>query len=166
MIKPFGLQGTLPDDPEALIPFRERPYVVAGDDVRRNAPVHDLLYKLPAGGLLSAPEDLVHFGLADLGVGPISSSMRSQLLTSQRTADGREVGSGLGWRITRDDEDRTHWYHTGDTVGGCSALAIYPDQARVVALAGNRHGHWAEEAARAVSCTWLGSSVSHGKHMV
>jgi serine beta-lactamase-like protein LACTB len=73
VIEPLGLRNTIPDYPDRLIPFRARPYELSPDGAWRNAPVHDLLYKLPAGGLLSTTGDLVRFGLAHLGGGAISS---------------------------------------------------------------------------------------------
>ena len=152
---PLGLRHTVADRAERVIRYRARGYFQTdGGDVI-NAPPHSTLYKLPAGGLLSTPEDLVAFGSAHLRPGLLSAGMLEQVFTDQKTADGDTIGFGLGWVLTKDRSGRQVWGHLGGIIGGCSALLVYPESGLVVAVAANLDVDWSETPAATVASHFL-----------
>ena len=62
------------------------------------------------------------------------------MFTSQKTLDGKETGTGWGWRINRDKEGRLYYYHPGENVGGRSYLWVYPREKVVIAMLHNLTG--------------------------
>ncbi len=59
------------------------------------------------------------------------------MFTSQKTADGKETGVGLGWRIGKDEKGRRMFHHGGDSIGARAFILIYPDQGIAVMLLSN-----------------------------
>ena len=62
------------------------------------------------------------------------------MFTSQKTLEGKETGTGFGWRIKKDKEGRLYYFHPGENVGGRSYLVIYPKEKVVVAMLHNLTG--------------------------
>ena len=138
------------DDHKRVIPGRAAFYEVGKEGGFVNAPLADLSYKCPSGGLLSTPTDLVVFGSALLHPGLLSEGTRRLLFTSQKTLDGRDTGYGMGWQVKSDEdggyqtglqvlttEGERFFWHRGSNVGGHAALVIYPDADVVAACAEN-----------------------------
>jgi CubicO group peptidase (beta-lactamase class C family) len=155
VLEPLGLRHTVVDRAERLIRYRARGYVLTKEGELVNAPPHPTLYKLPAGGLLSIPEELVAFGSAHLDPGLLDAEMLEQLFVEQRTADGESIKFGLGWVLTGDSSGRRVWGHLGGSVGGCSALLVYPESGLVVAVTANRDVDWSEKPAATIASHFL-----------
>jgi CubicO group peptidase (beta-lactamase class C family) len=155
VLGPLGLRHTVVDHAERLIRFRARGYVLTKEGELVNAPPHPTLYKLPAGGLLSIPEELVTFGSAHLRPGLLSAETLEQLFADQQTTDGESIGFGLGWVLTGDSSGRRVWGHLGGSVGGCSALLVYPESGLVVAVTANRDVDWSEKPAATIASHFL-----------
>jgi len=66
---PLGMQDTVADESDKIIPDRARWYTVVADGSYRNTPYEDLSYKWAGGSFLSTAEDLVRFGSALLKAG-------------------------------------------------------------------------------------------------
>lgn len=137
---PLGMSSTTTDDNRQIIPNRSRFYSLDANKKVINAPYVDQSCDWAGGGLLSTSEDLVRFGSAHLHSGYLKKETLEKMFTSQKTADGKETGTGWGWRINRDKEGRLYYYHPGENVGGRSYLWVYPKEMVVVAMIHNVTG--------------------------
>jgi CubicO group peptidase (beta-lactamase class C family) len=135
VFEPLGLQHTVAEYPDSLIPFRAHFYTHAdsGNGIV-NAPYVDNSYKWAGGGFLSTTEDLARVGQLLVDGALLKPETRRMLWTSQRTTDGKETGYGMGWFVDRDAAGRRRIYHSGGSVGGTAYLLIYPEQKLVLAL--------------------------------
>ena len=98
-------------------------------------------YKWAGGGMLSTVEDLVRFGSAWLpGSTMFTEETLRTVFTSQRTVDGKETATGIGWRIESDDAGRKVYHHGGAIAGGRAFILIRPDDRAVAAVLTNQLG--------------------------
>ena len=137
---PLKMTSTSADDNRKIIPDRTRFYSLDANKNVINAPYIDGSDTWAAGGFLSTAEDLTRFGSAYLRPGFLKKATLKEMFTSQKTSDGKETGTGLGWRIGKDKEGRTFYFHPGENVGGRSYLVVYPDSGVVVAALHNLTG--------------------------
>lgn len=135
VIVPLGLNHTIAEFPDSLIPRRARFYT------RRdstgpilNAPYVDNSYKWPGGGYLSTTEDLAQWGAALLDGRLLRPATRDLLWTPMTTRDGKSTGYGIGWSIRSDSLGRRQAFHTGGSMGGTAILLLYPEQRLVLAM--------------------------------
>lgn len=135
--EPLGMKRTTPDRPIDIIPDRSRFYDRGGDGTIANAAFVDSSYKWAGGGMLSTAEDLVRFGFAHQRAGFFKIETLDLLFSPQRTADGKETGVGIGWRITTDPRGRRIVHHAGNIAGGRALILIYRDEGLVVAMLSN-----------------------------
>lgn len=140
VFEPLKMPNTSADDNRKIIPNRTRFYSLDADKNVINAPYVDRSYSWAGGGFLSTSEDLVRFGSAHLQKGFLKEETLKEMFTSQKTSDGKETGTGWGWRITKDKEGRLFYFHPGENVGGRSYLLLYPDKKVVVAMLHNLTG--------------------------
>jgi len=102
--------------------------------------------KLPSGGLLSSPSDMVALGNAMISDGFLSAATRERLLTPQRLADGSEnpQGYALGWRVSdqkalfSDSLTTRIITHHGTAVGSTSYFAALPEFGLVISVMMNK----------------------------
>lgn len=134
VIDPLGLRSTVPDQPAEIVPERSRFYARIKDGPLENAAYVDNSYKWAGGGFLSSAEDLVRFGSALLAPGYLKPGSLELLFTSQKSADGKETGYGMGWSIGKSNSGQRLYSHSGGSVGGSSQLILYPDTHVVAAL--------------------------------
>lgn len=135
---PLHLTNTMPEVPGHEPAACTRFYTLAEDKTNFViAPMVDNGFKLPSGGYLSSPEDMVRFGFAMLQPGLLKESSLKVMLTSQKTADGHSTGYGVGWMVRQDAHGGRIWTHTGGAMGGSAELVIYPDRGLVIAMAAN-----------------------------
>lgn len=137
VFEPLGLEHTVADHTDSIIPQRTRFYVRASDGRILNAPYVDNSYKWAGGGFLSTPSDLVRFAFAHIEPGFLSSETVDTLWTSQRTADGEETGYGIGWSVREDSAGQRQVAHGGGSVGGTTLLILYPERRAGLAIVGN-----------------------------
>ncbi len=97
----------------------------------------DYSYKWPAGGYLSTPNDLVKFGNELLNEKIVSKNYLSLLINSQKTSDGKETGSGFGFKIGVDSKGRKVIFHGGESEGARAFLLIYPEEKLVISVCAN-----------------------------
>lgn len=133
---PLGMRYTVAEHLDSIIEHRAEFYVRRNGRLV-NAPHVDNSYKWAGGGFLSNAEDLARFGSAHLRPGFLKPETLALLFTSQRAADGRETGYGVGWQVGRDAQGRRTLAHSGGAVGGNAYLLLYPDQGVVVAMLTN-----------------------------
>lgn len=135
VIVPLGLNHTIAEFPDSLIPRRARFYS-RGDSAGPilNAPYVDNSYKWPGGGYLSTTEDLAQWGAALLDGRLLRPATRDLLWTPMTTRDGKSTGYGIGWSIRSDSLGRRQAFHTGGSMGGTAILLLYPEQRLVLAM--------------------------------
>ena len=159
VLQPAEMSMTVVDDHFAVIPHRARGYIrpgptsfgaVSSGSARpwhvANASLHDTSMKIPGGGLLSTPADLVRFAAA-LNRSAAQPPPRASCRTSQQTHSGEQTGYGLGWRVAYRSGQRMV-SHTGGR-GTSTVLLLFPESGTAVACAtcrtpadrcSNRHG--------------------------
>jgi CubicO group peptidase (beta-lactamase class C family) len=134
---PLGMRDTTADFNDQIIPRRTRFYARSGDGKLVNAPYVDNSNKWAGGGFLSTVEDLARFGSAHLQPGFLKQSSLDLLFTSQKTAEGKETGYGIGWSVDRDGQGRRRVRHSGGSVGGTTMLVVYPEARVLLAVTSN-----------------------------
>lgn len=140
VFNPLKMQSSSADDNRKIVPNRTRFYSLDENKSLINAPYIDGSETWAGGGFLSTSEDLVRFGSAHLQNGFLKEATLKEIFTSQRTSDGKETGTGFGWRIGTDKEGRIYYFHPGENVGGRSYLWMYPHQKVVVVMLHNLTG--------------------------
>ena len=132
---PLGMQDTVADENDKVIPNRARWYYLTSDGSYRNSPYADLSYKWAGGGFLSTAEDLVRFGSALLKPGFLKEETLEMIFSPQKIASGEKTKYGLGWEIHEAGAGGTErrFEHSGGVAGSSSFLIIYPDQKVVIA---------------------------------
>lgn len=131
---PAGLAHTAPDDPRPIVPGRAHFYTRDERGGVVNAGFVDNSYKWAGGGFVSTAEDLVTFAFALLDGKLLRPETVRLLWTSQKTADGRETGYGIGWSVGTDAKGRRRISHSGGAQGGTAYLVIYPEQRLAAAM--------------------------------
>ncbi|HEX9942928.1 MAG TPA: serine hydrolase domain-containing protein [Thermoanaerobaculia bacterium] len=140
VIRPLGLAATGPDVPERIVDGRVRPYRRTSGGILENENPIDSSYKWPSAGFLSTATDLARFGSAQLAGDFLKPETRALLFTSQRTAEGKETGVGLGWRIGTSDGGRRFYHHGGTIEGGRAFILLVPEGRVAVAILTNLSG--------------------------
>lgn len=139
VFSPLGMQDTLADESDKIIPSRARWYTIMADGTYRNTPYEDLSYKWAGGGFLSTAEDLARFGSALLKPGFLKQDTLAMIFSRQETNAGKKTKYGLGWFIhdTGDGGAEQQFEHSGGVAGSSSWLVIYPVQGVVIAWVQN-----------------------------
>ncbi len=136
---PLGMDATVEDLTDSIIPDRSGSYTKYRGNIR-NAPYVDNSCKWAGGGFLSSAEDLVKFGNAMLNDTLLSGGTIRELTTSQKTAEGKDTGYGIGFSCGVTESGMIWFGHDGKFVGGTSSLTIYPREKVVVAIVSNVTG--------------------------
>jgi serine beta-lactamase-like protein LACTB len=102
VIKPLGLEATVPNERLKIVPRRTCFYErTAGGEIV-HAPYYDPSFKWAGAGYLSTAEDLVRFGVAMSGPGFLSESTWKEIVMPAHTTDGEAIQFALGWDAPRD----------------------------------------------------------------
>jgi CubicO group peptidase (beta-lactamase class C family) len=133
---PLGMDETVPDLNDSLIIYRAGFYSTdKGKDI--NASYVDNSYKWAGGGFLSTSDDLVKFGNAMLSNTLFPEKIKRQVITTQKTTDGKATGYGMGFFTGINEFGHEYYGHGGGSIGGCGNLIIFPDKKLVVAVITN-----------------------------
>lgn len=132
VLAPLALDSPTADQ---AAPDRARFYQLDGDRAQPWRSV-DLSNKLPGGGFMSRPQDLVRLGSAWLDPAFISAQTRERFWTPQTLSNGEinEQGYALTWRW---NDASKYAHHGGVSKGSMAWLAVYPGQSLVIALSIN-----------------------------
>jgi serine beta-lactamase-like protein LACTB, mitochondrial len=147
VFEPLGLKHTLPDHAAAELPQRTAYYQTLAGKIVPALPV-DNSYKWAGGGFLSTPSDLVRFQFAAQANTFLNAETRSEMFRSQKTADGKSTGYGIGWRVIQQPNLGTVVGHSGGSVGGSTMLDSYMREQLVVVVTINHSSQPATLLAR------------------
>lgn len=134
-----GMERTRPDDVRELIPNRAQGYVKDATGELRNSALADMSYKVPGGGLVATAPDVARFALALAKGSLLKKETLAQMLTRQKTREGKVTGYGLGWTLAERHRRREAW-HTGGQERVSNVLYWQPDSGLVIVLLSNLEG--------------------------
>jgi CubicO group peptidase (beta-lactamase class C family) len=124
------------DDVYEIVPNRSRGYQLGPDKRVRNCGLADTSNKIPGGGMLATPEDLVRFAIAVQRGVLLKKETVEQMFTPPRLADGSISQYALGWNVI--ERDGRKWVaHSGSQQGVSTLLATVPAQGLSVAVMAN-----------------------------
>lgn len=126
VFRPAGMNHTFLDN-FSIVPHRASGYEKDEEGNVRNAGLMDSSYKVPGGGFVSNPEDLVRFADAVMENRLLKSQTVQMMWTSQKTRDGKETHYGLGWGLADLDGIRI-FAHTGGQQGTSTSLIAMPSR--------------------------------------
>ena len=158
VFEPAGMRHTRDDNHFAIIPNRVSGYRKNGSGDLENCVFADTSNKIPGGGLLSTAPDLVNFSRAILAGKLVNEQSRKLMWTSQRTADNKPTGYGLGWLFDR-FQNRLRAGHGGGQAGTATSLELLPDERIVVAILTNLEGSGPKQIAELI----LNALLARGK---
>lgn len=150
VLDPLGLDETVAEHVDSIIPGRARFYLRGRGGRVVNAPFVDNSNKWAGGGYLSTARDMARYGASYLDHRLLEPATVELLWTPQTTADGESTGYGIGWSQEVEEGVRTVW-HTGGAMGGSTILLLRPDQGVVVAILTNLQSVRHVETAHAIA---------------
>jgi CubicO group peptidase (beta-lactamase class C family) len=136
VLEPAGMTATRLDDVRELIPGRAQGYVRDGTGRLLNSALADMTLRVPGAGLCSTAPDVARFGAALLAGRLVSPKTLGEMLTPQKTRDGRATAFGLGLSVGR-RSGRTEAWHTGGHQRVSTVLYLRPDDQVVVVILAN-----------------------------
>ncbi len=136
VFRPAGMERTRPDDVRGLVPNRAQGYVKDASGELLNSALADVSYKVPGGGLVGTAPDVARFVLALSGGSLLKKEALAQMITRQKTRDGKVTGYGLGWTLGERNRHR-EVCHTGGQERVSNAVYWQPDRGLVVVLLSN-----------------------------
>ena len=152
VLTPAGMTQTESDDHFRIIKRRARGYIRLAQPVHQilsdsnkvqgrllNAALHDTSMKIPGGGLVSTPEDLVRFAIAVNTHKLLKDETVGMMWTAQQTDDGKSTGYGLGWGVGNSGSRKTV-SHSGGQSGTSTMLHMLPDSGTCVVIMCNLQG--------------------------
>ena len=104
------------------------PLFDAGKNGPEPAPATDLSDRLPGGAVRATARDLARFLMAISNNRLLTDEARTTMFTSLATADGKETGVGIAWRIAKDEQQRMFVHHGGAVTGGRGFMLMYPKE--------------------------------------
>jgi serine beta-lactamase-like protein LACTB, mitochondrial len=132
VIRPLGLNETVPDISDTNVPRRARFYETMPSGQFYPAWAVQFSDKWPSAGYLSTAEDLVRFGSALMQPGFLAQKSLRLLFTPNKTNSGKPTTYGLGWFVVKNLV-----FHGGDTAGGTAVLMAHPASRTVAAVVAN-----------------------------
>lgn len=160
VFKPAGMTHAILDN-FAIVPHRARGYEKDDDGSVRNAGLMDSSYKIPGGGYVSTPEDLVRFAAAVMDDRLLKPQTVEMMWTAQKTSDGKETRYGLGWGIA-EFQGLPLFAHTGGQQGTSTSLMALPSRHYASAVMINMEHIEAAEINRAISQLALQALETNG----
>ena len=135
---PAGMVNTAVDDNSVLLSNRVHFYEHTSGTLI-NAPYFDSSDRIPGGGFVSTPEDLVRFAFAVQSGKLVSAELVKQMWTPLSTRPNGS-GYGLGWGMPTSTNGRKLISHGGGQVGTTTVLTLAPDDHIAYAIMTNVSG--------------------------
>ena len=155
IIEPLALKNTLFDNATMITPQRSDFYSV--DYIARlvNAPTMNFSALQPVHGLLSTADDLNYFAQQLLQPGFFTIKELTLFSQKHKLKNGVEIGRSFGWHVIDDNNMPKIIASIGNTIGGSSAVVIYPDQKLVVTVCSNKAEELSELPANNIAKLFL-----------
>ncbi|WP_159517028.1 serine hydrolase domain-containing protein [Sunxiuqinia indica] len=133
----LNIENTLVDYQHVIIPNRSDTYY--RDFIARliKAPEVNLLPFAPTLGYLSTADDLNQLAQQILKPGFFNQATLDLFYNKHKLSEGQEVLRSFGWISTADRFNRKLIAKLGTTIGGSSAVGVFPDQKLVITLCSN-----------------------------
>jgi len=139
IFQPAGMTSSDLEFLEEPVEQRSRQYILTGDDFTVARKV-DLSCKWAGGGMAGTAEDLVRFCIALQQEELLRAKTAAQMYQAGVLADGSRLEYGLGWRLTKDKQQRVWVGHSGGATGGTTYFLHQPEGKVAVALLANAQG--------------------------
>ena len=140
------MDATVLDDVNLVIHNRANGYRYDSQNkMLENSYFHDPSDRIPAGGFLTTPIDLVKFAIAFYSCKLISQKIFSEMILNPKLPNGRFSGYGIGWGLFEPNDKfhgYTEVYHGGQTPGVSNMLVLFlsPDKKVSIAIMTNLEG--------------------------
>ena len=131
------LENTSLDNPLIITPNRSEYY--SRDYIARliNAPEVNLFPAAPAIGFLSTADDLNKASQLIFKPGFLTQESINLFNEPYKLSSGQNINKSFGWLMMEDREGRKLIGQIGNTIGGRSAIVVYPEQKLVVSMCSN-----------------------------
>ncbi|MCH3882688.1 serine hydrolase domain-containing protein [Tenacibaculum aquimarinum] len=133
---PLKMNNTVLDISDKENSNRTQFYIKRKGEIKLGPPVNNE-FKAAGGGFLSTSEDLVLFGNEFIKQRIISKSSLKELVTPQKTTNGKNTKYGIGISISKTKKRTVRYSHSGGGVGASTYLLIYPEEEIVIAILTN-----------------------------
>lgn len=131
IFEPVGINSIQADDVYRIIPHRARGYRRNHGQLE-NCALADTSNKIPGGGLVGTPSDLVRFAIALMQGKLLKPETVNLMFTPQKLANGKQTEYGLGWAVKLEDGKKWVW-HSGGQQGVSTLLLLSPEKQVAVA---------------------------------
>lgn len=136
---PAKMGATREDSVFDIIPGRTRGYRRGPGGAIENCGLADTSYKIPGGGMLSTPADVIRFAIAMQRGVLLKPDTVKQMFTPVRLHDGATAPYGLGWFV-HETGGKKLVEHTGSQQGTATVLLTIPAEGLSVAVFSNLEG--------------------------
>ena len=148
VLKPAGMNDTIPMSNREIIPGRAKGYWRLQDGQLVNAP--EMVEGGADGGLVGTADDLAAFERSFRTGKLVKPAAAKEMQASQRLPDKRGSGYGYGWFV-RDLYGHPWLSHGGNTAGFAASVSRFPDQDLTVAVVCNQASIQGDDLARRVA---------------
>lgn len=149
---PAGMTTLRDDDRWEIVPHRTRFYTKRADGTVFNSGLTDTSNKIPGGGMIGTPADLVKFALAVRSGALLKPTTLEAMWAPQRLKNGKTSSYGYGWDIIVQNGHKIVG-HSGGQQGCSTMLLMNVTTGNVVAVMANMD----QVGARALAEGVLGS---------
>ena len=140
LLDTLHLDNTIIDHSNSIIPnrsaFYDRDYIARLE----NATQVNLVPYAPALGFLSTADDLNKAGQQILKPGFFTQESIDLFSNTYQLNNQQHINMSFGWIVTKDRFDRQFMAQIGSTIGGSSAVIVFPKQKLVVSMCSNLGG--------------------------
>lgn len=155
VFRPARMTFTDADDTFRIIPRRSRGYFMTAGGTVQNSGLANTSYKIPGGGMLSCPSDMVRFALAVNSNLLLKRESVAQMFSAQKLKDGRNTGWGLGWEIEPTVDGRKRVGHVGGQQGVTTHMVLYPQENLAIVVMLNLEQVPIQQITDAVARVWF-----------
>ncbi len=137
LFEPLEMQHTLLDLSDRKMPNRTQFYRKTNQNKIIKSPIVSNEHKVAGGGFIATSEDLIRFGNEIIDPKVIKKESLKELLTAQKTKDGKSTKYGIGFVIGQNSKNTPVVSHSGGGAGASTLLLIYPEEKVVIAIVCN-----------------------------